>query len=216
MNMPVMGGVEMAKVYRFMYPGDMRVPIIVFSANVTIDAKKESNEAGVDAFLPKPIQINTLLGTINDLAKEKGTKKNKDHNLLGSSMKGFRPVSVQPQLERLVLNYATLSELESIGQDPAFVSGLFAGFSEDTKRLMEILEDALSCHRFEESREILHAMKGSAISIGAISLKHGCQEFERMTHSQLKQSAATVVQEIRSGLKELSNAFSEYSNQRYS
>jgi len=216
MNMPVMGGVEMAKVYRFMYPADMRVPIIVFSANVTIDAKKECFEAGVDAFLPKPIQINTLLGTINDLAKEKGTKKNKEHNFLGSSMKGFRPVSVQPQLERVVLNYATLSELESIGQDPAFVSGLFAGFSEDTKRLMEILEDALSCQRFEESREILHAMKGSAISIGAISLKHVCQEFERMTHSQLKQSAATVVQEIRSGLKELSNAFSEYSNQRYS
>lgn len=212
MNMPVMGGVETAKIYRFMYPVDMRVPIIVFSANVTTEAKEECIEAGVDAFLPKPIQIAPFLETINDLVKD--SKKNKERMTFDKPVKDVMPIFMQPRLEHIVLNYAVLAELESIGQDPAFVKGLIAGFAEDSKRLVEMLEIALFSQRFEESKEILHAMKGSAISIGAVSLKQACQKFERMSHSQLKQNAAIVVQDIRTGLVELSNAFAEYSNQR--
>src|SRR4051812_21356308 len=38
MNMPIMNGLEATKAYRFMQPAEVRVPIIMFSANVTMEA----------------------------------------------------------------------------------------------------------------------------------------------------------------------------------
>jgi len=46
--MPGMSGLEIARIYNIISGKDERAPMIMFSANVTPDAKESSLKAGVD------------------------------------------------------------------------------------------------------------------------------------------------------------------------
>ena len=60
LHMPVMGGVEAAKLSRFMSPGSPRMPIVALTADATPEARAECEEAGMDACLTKPIDTRKL------------------------------------------------------------------------------------------------------------------------------------------------------------
>ena len=70
MQMPVMGGIEAAKIYNFSTNGKEKVPIIILTANVTTEALRECQEANVSAYLTKPIDVNKLLETIHTLSNK--------------------------------------------------------------------------------------------------------------------------------------------------
>jgi len=65
-----MTGMDVARMYRLMRGNMARAPIIMFSANVTTEARDESIEAGADEFVPKPIQVNSLLQTLQQLVTD--------------------------------------------------------------------------------------------------------------------------------------------------
>jgi two-component system sensor histidine kinase RpfC len=70
MNMPVMGGLEAFKIYRATDSKKPQMPVIILTASATVDAKQACEEAGVDAFLTKPIETRSLLETIKRLAPD--------------------------------------------------------------------------------------------------------------------------------------------------
>lgn len=211
MNMPVMGGLEAAKAYRFMRPKEMRAPVIMFSADVTNEAKEECLSAGVDEFLPKPIQVALFLETLNCLVE----KTNATQRIrLPHRTPEATPILAQPPGDEVILNYATLAELERIGQDRMFVDGLLDGFIKDNNKLMERMEGAILMLQFEEFREILHAIKGSSASIGAVSLRMTCHQLEQLSHSELKSDTRTVLNTIRIAFNKLCSAIEHYRKQR--
>ena len=97
-NMPGMGGMEALQALRLMTRGRERLPVIMLSADVTPEAKREALEAGADAYLPKPIEALRLLDEIQSLAGTKAEAGRKgeppvagarDEGLLGEH--GHRP-----------------------------------------------------------------------------------------------------------------------------
>src|SRR5207302_4740827 len=73
LNMPPLRGLGAARAYRFRDPEAVQVPIIMLSADVTSEAIKECEEAGIDAFLPKPIEARRLLDTIASLVAKRAS-----------------------------------------------------------------------------------------------------------------------------------------------
>lgn len=211
MNMPVMNGLDAAKAYRFMSPNDMRAPIIMFSANVTTEAKEECFAAGIDAFLPKPVQVKELLETLDRMVENFGgvRQKRAPYKVISSP-----PIVAQHRSAETVLNFATLAELESISQNPMFIEELFDGFIVDNKLLMQRLEIALLSSQLEKTKEILHALKGSAISIGAISFRETCHRLERMNHDNLEQNREAILNGIKQDFMRLLDAIAYYRKQR--
>jgi two-component system sensor histidine kinase RpfC len=211
MNMPVMNGLEATKAYRFMRAADMRAPIIMFSANVTKEAKEECLSAGVDEFLPKPIQIASFLETLDRLVEKFDTVRRgrMPHQAFYSA-----PIMAQPAGASNILNYSTLAELENIGQNKMFVDGLLAGFIADNQKLVGRLEETLLLRQFEEFKEILHAIKGSAASIGAMSLRTTCQKFEMMSQNELKNKTQEILYTMGTSFNQLCEALDHYRNQR--
>lgn len=211
MNMPVMSGLEAVKAYRFMTPDEMRMPIVMFSADVTREAKEECYGAGVDEFLPKPIQVSSFLRTLDSLVqKNRSVRRPKMYRPTPDNV----AVLAQPSGGEIVLNYATLAELESIGQDRLFVDGLLDGFIKDNDSLMERIEEALLLLRFEEFKEALHAIKGSAASIGAVSLRATCHQLEMLTHGELMQDIPGVLHSLKDASTKLGRAIDQYRKQR--
>jgi CHASE2 domain-containing sensor protein/CheY-like chemotaxis protein len=60
LSMPMMGGVELIQKIR-QYQPLVKIPIIVSSASVFESDRQKSMDAGANAFLPKPVQIDELL-----------------------------------------------------------------------------------------------------------------------------------------------------------
>ena len=70
MQMPVMGGIEAAKLYNYTTPAEHRKPIIILTANATKEAQKQCEDANVDGYLTKPIVAKKLLSTIDEVSNK--------------------------------------------------------------------------------------------------------------------------------------------------
>jgi len=70
LHMPMMGGIETARLYRQETPpGSRHLPIVALTADATREAREECAVAGIDALITKPIDLRTLLECIDEHVK---------------------------------------------------------------------------------------------------------------------------------------------------
>jgi two-component system sensor histidine kinase RpfC len=166
MHMPVMGGIEAMKLYRFARP-DQRIPFVVLTANATTEARQECEEAGAAGFLTKPVQAQALYQALDEL---KNTRE-------------AAPVELHPGAAR-GRNEATsltkMAELKALSADASFVHDLVGVFIEDATGLLQQMESAGERRDLEELRRLSHSFKGSAASIGAQQLYDVCARINRL------------------------------------
>ena len=211
MNMPVMSGLEAARAMRFIAPSERHLPIIMLSADVTAENRTECLAAGVDRFLPKPIQISALLTTLDELIRQNG-RGTVAVAPLHPPMP--LPIVTPSDGDSAVLNYATLAELDAIGQDPRFVDGLMQSFLDDTEQLMAIARQALLTDQPAAFRDVLHALKGSAMSIGAMALRTTCERLEQLTEAQLRSAPQQACDDVQQAFAQVQSALDGYRQQR--
>jgi two-component system sensor histidine kinase RpfC len=168
MQMPIMGGIEATKIYRFTKIGEPTLPIIILTANATTEALRECEEAKIDAYLTKPIEARKLLTTIRNLTantcnsiSEKTTKQ-----------KQTSPNCIVDN----ILDPTVINELSALSKDDNFISSIISGFISDTKSLLSGMEKSLAEKNIENYLECAHALKGSAGSIGALKIHDLCRE----------------------------------------
>jgi two-component system sensor histidine kinase RpfC len=212
MNMPGMTGMDVARMYRLMRGNMTRAPIIMFSANVTTEAREESIEAGADDFLPKPIQVNLFLQTLQDLVTEFKLSGPPENNTALSAPKSRLKLLFPAEK---VLDLKNLSDLEKVSKDPKFLDDLIIEFISENKKLLHALETALHEMKIDEVKEILHAVKGSALSVGAISLKMMCKRIEKLNPFEMEENAEEIFQEIKMAFNQLCEELEKYRKIRW-
>jgi len=184
-NMPGMGGLEALQALRLMTRGRERVPVIMLSADVTTETKREALEAGADAFLAKPIETVRLLDEIQALAAPKAAAARKAEPRLVHT----RPAaSAAPA----VVNADTLQHLEELGSSLAFVEKLVGVFVSDSTAMLARIEKVLTGRDYHEFRSLLHAMKGSSASIGTDRLTSLCERLSRLSDGELRLQALAL------------------------
>jgi two-component system sensor histidine kinase RpfC len=184
MQMPVMGGLDAIRIFRFAHP-QSGLPFLVLTANATTDAKKECQEAGASAFLTKPIDPKALLAQIATLVPRSAM-----HAVSGSPQ---QPAAV---LSGRSLNAATLASLESLGKRSDFVARLIHGYLEDTEVLLGKMQQALLEQRHSEFKDIAHALKGSSGSIGAEAVHRITTGIGRLTHEEIRTQATVLMHDL--------------------
>jgi two-component system sensor histidine kinase RpfC len=172
MQMPVMDGIETAKIYNYTTTPDQRLPIIMLSANASIDAKKECEDANIDEYFTKPVDAKKLLSTIRSLTYKSGCKTSK------------KPAQNNPDKGKAkntddqILDLDILNNLSSIANDSVFMDKLIYGFFSDAKDLLSNMEASLSGKNYTAFHDYIHALKGSSGSIGALLLHRRCKEIK--------------------------------------
>ncbi len=210
MNMPVMSGLEVAKTYRFMAPEDERAAVIMFSANACVDVREECALAGIDAYLPKPVQVGPFLAMLDSLAQQfprRGRRKDTKDGV-AQDLPAFAA--------RADLDPEVLADLEMLASDKGFVDMLLAGYIKDNSALVVQLESALEARCLEECRQLLHAMKGSAVSVGALRMREFCERTEHLSPANMFRDRAQVMRECRLVFSTLSTQLQAYCNHRKS
>lgn len=193
MQMPIMGGVEVAKFYRFINRKLPRMPFVMLTANATPEAMEECKQAGIEAFLSKPIEIRELLATI---ARLTGLEKPAQEIIPLAVPQSALAVGVSAIGTSNLLNVGTLRELEQLGNGGHFLTGLVNGFLVDSEVLIKQMHSALQAQHYEQFKDLAHGLKGSAGSIGATALFEVNSNILHLSHLDLQNTGATILAEI--------------------
>jgi two-component system, sensor histidine kinase RpfC len=178
-NMPGMGGIEALHGLRLMTRGRERLPVIMLSADVTPEAKREALDSGADAYLSKPIETARLLDEIQALA---GAKAQTAPKAQTPQMLHIRPAQAAPP----VVNVETLGHLEELGSSLAFIEKLIHVFTGDCASMLARMEQVLAARDYHEFRSLVHAMKGSSASMGTDRLTKLCSRLGHLSDAELR------------------------------
>ena len=209
MHMPIMGGVEVAKFYRFVDRKLPRMPFVMLTANATAEAMEECNQAGIDAFLTKPVESRDLLATIVRLTGGERCIADAEPTSspwLHGSTERLNPPGPRSDL----LNLVTLRDLERLGNDGRFLAGLINGFLVDSEALMKKMQIALNDEEYEQFKDLAHGLKGSAGSVGATALFEVNSKVLNVSHKDCAREGPRLLAEINSIFGETRLALNDY------
>jgi two-component system sensor histidine kinase RpfC len=209
-NMPRLSGVETVQAIRLTAGARERLPVAILSADVTPEAKRECLEAGADAFLAKPIEAARLLEQLQALCGGKAQEAAKP-----VALEGARPAPrAAAQGAAAVVNADTLADLEELGSSPAFMDKLIGVFVADNVTLIAKIESALAARNVAEFRSHLHAMKGSAASMGAERLTGCCKDMGRLSDAEVKLQIPALLKTLREELAVTRESLERYLQER--
>ena len=177
-NMPLRNGLEVIRAIRAMEPPGTRIPAIILSASVTVETRGEAQRAGADEFVGKPFDAADLIGRIDKLADRVRPRR-------ASAPAGSAPKA--PVVARLperrpeagppaIVDADRLAELEDIARDPAFMTELLRGFKSDVDSIMRRIDECAAEGRLDALPDLLHALKGAAVGVGARQLAARCED----------------------------------------
>ncbi|MEO5860882.1 MAG: ATP-binding protein [Burkholderiales bacterium] len=193
MHMPIMGGVEVAKFYRFIDRKLPRMPFVMLTANATAEAMEECKQAGIDAFLSKPVETRELLATI---ARLTGLEKPEQECVPLAAPRTASAVGVATVGTANLLNRETLRQLEQLGNGAHFLTTLVNGFLRDSEALIREMRTALDARHYEQFKDLAHGLKGSAGSMGATALFEINSLTLHLSHSDLQNRGTAILAEI--------------------
>jgi two-component system sensor histidine kinase RpfC len=171
MQMPIMGGIEAAKIYNYSTSTEKNAPIIILTADATTQAIRECEDARVNAYLTKPIDIKKLLKTIENLSN--GSIESETDRCYGMSHNAKNYVE-RPSTH--LIDKCVLESLNDLSTDEAFIENLITGYICDSRQLISQMESTVARKDYHRFSELVHALKGSSGSIGAIELYKLCSE----------------------------------------
>jgi two-component system sensor histidine kinase RpfC len=186
-NMPGVSGIEALQALRLMTRGRERLPVIMLSADVTPEAKREALEAGADAFLPKPVEAMRLLDEIQRLVAAK------PEPVRAAASAALRTATANAPA---VVNAETLGHLEELGSSLAFVERLIRVFLSDSSAILERIDKVLAGRDYHEFRSLVHAMKGSSASIGTDRLTRTCTHLGNLSDAELRLQAPSLLRTL--------------------
>jgi two-component system sensor histidine kinase RpfC len=208
LHMPVMGGVEAAKLSRFMATGSSRMPIVALTADATPEARAECEEAGMDACLTKPIDTKKLFDLFDTLVPGgDSVRRSPEEGAMGREETATAPK--EPE-ETPCLDPRYLQELSDLGGNSDFVVRLAWTFLKGSKEKVRGLERAVADRDVEKARELAHALKGNSGQIGALALMQACERFSCIAAVELERNGEIYLEQLKEELFRARTALDEY------
>ncbi|MFO1398424.1 MAG: ATP-binding protein [Burkholderiales bacterium] len=195
-NMPGRNGLEVVRAIRVMEPPGVRIPAIILSASVTPEARTRAIDAGADEFVGKPFDAVSLLTIVDKLAA-----RVRPNNVPATRSSAARRAPIARSVDRgakqwqqhgTILSYERLSEIEDISRDSQFTMELLRGFKGDVVSLLKRLDAAVSGDATEPLGDVLHALKGAAVGIGALQLAYACEDVAESVRNNPEKLANAV------------------------
>jgi two-component system sensor histidine kinase RpfC len=164
MSMPIMSGLGVVNALQFI-DTQISVPVIMLTADATPETEKACLDAGAACFLTKPINSTKLLEQIAELS-------------VGIQQSNPQPDQEQQQGDDYI-NHSIIDDLIRSNKRSDFISRLIEGFKIDGKTHLKTLKQ--SAHDdYLYYRESLHALRGSAVELGALQLVQLCKQAEAL------------------------------------
>lgn len=211
MHMPIFDGVEVARIYNFsIIDANLRIPIIMMTADNRAEVIADAELAGVCQFLVKPLRPAVLLNAIERVMRERSK---------APAILSFVAQPVTPWQASTVEDEALSGEgQQSALIDPTIVDELlgymsidergpfFGEFLADASGYIATLDGSISEEQLDAVRGSMHSLSGASRTIGAIVLAKLARRIEYMNGSEIRSTGQALHDELR---ETLNRTFSE-------
>jgi len=206
--MPIMGGLEAAKVLRFTRQGAPAPPLVALTADATQESRKACEEAGFDGYVTKPVETKELLKTIDAMVSGERGKS----SATAPPSRGLpRHASTSRQGRgRPVVDPAVIAELTALGETGDFLEKIVKTFLDGAAQKMAAIEDAMQSGDYGRVMDDAHALKGSAGQIGATALMEHCDLLRRAGATGLSRNGNENVRILRETFEEVRTELQKY------
>ena len=172
-QMPEMDGYEAAREIRRRELPGRRVPIVAMTANVLAGDRERCLAAGMDDYVPKPVRRDSLRALLERWthAVDRGTGL-LDHELLRS-----------------------IRELDPEDGD-ARISGMLELFLSRAREVIDGMREAVADGDRDRLGALVHDLKGSASTVGAVAHARVCRAIEARVQSFQAEAVAPLVEHL--------------------
>ena len=201
-QMPRMSGIEATRAIREAEKATgAHVPIIAMTAHAMEGDRERCLEAGMDAYLSKPIQAAALFRTVEGVVAAPGRREGDDGKEQPTAS-GLEPSSL----------------LARFGGDVKLVRRLIRVFLDDCPRMLSKIKKAAAAPEAEALAEAVHGFKGAVSNFGATEVLEIVRQLEakarqhdlaatRRIYQQLEKAVAALVETLRAlGLRSASKS----------
>jgi two-component system sensor histidine kinase RpfC len=217
MNMPAISGLDVARMYRFAHTDRPHLPIVALTAEATEAARRQCADAGMDAFLTKPVDSKALFATIDRLVSGQPVQPGQflPDWASGDSQPEPSPLLnpadlTDPGVNEPSIDVAALDKLRSVDDDPAFIAQIADEFVHDGEELLIELEHSWACGDLYAFKDHAHSLRSSASYVGAsrmVRLLLYCRDISRETLAEEGYHRVREIQaefaRVRTALREL-------------
>jgi CheY-like chemotaxis protein/HPt (histidine-containing phosphotransfer) domain-containing protein len=208
-EMPVLNGIEAAKLIRFLSTGRPRVPIVALVTQADEPTQTRCEQAGMDACIAKPIEPAGLLQALEAaISLEPHTRPPRS----AQAAETGKPEAV-PKPTPSALDLRTLESLKALGGDD-FVEELAQQFIDDAAGVLGELSQAVARGDAQGFREHAHALRSGAANIGAHGVYEMCLGWRRIDPATLSSKGHSCLRELEQEFGRVRAALQDYRDYR--
>jgi PAS domain S-box-containing protein len=199
-QMPGMDGLEATRLIRARETGgSRRLPIIAMTAHVMKGDRERCLSAGMDAYLPKPVDSLELSRLLAQLIP---TPDGADHTDVPRRNGEDQQTPTAPaQMTEPVLNRQ--QALARVGGDEQLLRELLLIFVADAPRWLADARSAIRSANEPQLRCATHTLQGAASSVGAMQTRAAAAHVEELAHAAQWDAAALACNELEQALARL-------------
>jgi len=172
-----------------------RLPIVALTADALPGTEQRCLDAGMDGYLTKPIDSKMLADTLHKLVPQ-ALALRRHH--VGKVAAVRDPVA---HIDPLIFNVPRLKE--TFGDVGPETCAFLANFIGDARRMAAAVTQAMDASDWSEARDQAHALKGAALSLGAVRLGELAAEIQDYLDQNDPETALLFVGGLETTVEEL-------------
>ncbi|MFW6374536.1 MAG: PAS domain S-box protein [Thermodesulfobacteriota bacterium] len=178
-QMPEMDGIQTTRAIREGRAGEnvKAVHIIAMTAHAMQGDREICMEAGMNDYIPKPVEPLALADAVNRWLKERGENPND-----GDSIPHASALDASAETPDSVLDKSAL--LNRLMGKQELVRTVVQGFLEDMPQRMEALQNSIENEDFRTVRHLVHSIKGASANLSGESFCRTAAEMEDLLKAE--------------------------------
>ncbi|MGA2796182.1 MAG: response regulator [Thermoguttaceae bacterium] len=203
-EMPAMNGYQTAAAIRRKEPpSEARTPIIALTAHVLDGNHHQWTDAGMDAYLTKPFDVDQLISMLESITNREA----RNSGNVGAHAAASADAAGNDRLSPAIDFAAIMRRLED---DKELFHSFVKIFDEDAPKLLQSILSAAACEDLTTIRRAAHALRGLAANFDATALAESACRLELAEADELFNTRDELIGKLSDEFARVKEALSSY------
>ncbi|MYM67654.1 response regulator [Pseudoduganella sp. FT55W] len=186
-QMPIMNGYDATREIRRL--GLLTLPIIAMTANVLEDDRRRAAEAGMNAHVAKPIDVEELISVLTRLVTIRDASRDMVAPVPAKAPPAVPPATLMPPLSPLP-GIDVEAALARLGGNHDALTSLLKRFEQSQGGAVAEVRTLLAAGQRQQAAQVLHRLRGVAANLGATDVARLTAAAETVLHENTADTLA--------------------------